>query len=96
MGQLIYRLFAGLMVVIGVGMFGFMMRVSYGTTREWDMALIKLGMPLSVLLPIVGAAMAVTGWAMLSQSLVEGRGRQDSVPRRTTPGRWRRTSGGPR
>jgi TRAP-type mannitol/chloroaromatic compound transport system permease small subunit len=70
--------------------------VSYGATQEWDQALIRLGMPLSFLLPMVGAMMVVIGWAMLSQSLAEGRDRRIGRHVRPSPGRWRGVSREPK
>lgn len=91
MGKLIYRLFAALTVLAGIALFGVMMQVSYGDTREWDMMLIKLGMPLSFLLPMIGVAMMVVGCAMLAQSLAAGRTKLRRG--RTAPGRWRGVNG---
>jgi hypothetical protein len=94
MGKLVYRLFAGALILAGAALFAAMMQVSYGDTREWDMALIRLGMPLSFLLPMVGAAMMVLGGAMLSQSLAAGRPKTKRRP--ITPGRWRGAGGDPK
>jgi hypothetical protein len=96
MAKLFYRLFAGLMVAAGAVLFAAMMQVSYGTTRAWDNALIKLGMPLSFLLPMTGAAMVVIGAAMLSQSLAAGRDGRRQSRSRPSPGRWRGLGGQPK
>ncbi len=73
MGRVLYRLSALVMIVGGGVLFGYMMRVSYGGTPEWDHKLIAIGMPMSFLLPVLGALLVSFGLAMLSHGWQEGR-----------------------
>lgn len=68
MGRVLYHLSALAMIVGGALLFGYMMRVSYGGTPEWDRKLIEIGMPMSFLLPVFGALLVSFGLAMLSHA----------------------------
>lgn len=69
MGNLIYRIVGLLLLAAGVALFAFMMQVTYDTAAEWDRMLIQIGMPLSFLLPMVGALIAALGAVMIAHSL---------------------------
>lgn len=64
MGNLAYRLIAILTVLLGVGVAVFALMAAYRTDDDWARVLFTLGMPASLLLPAVGALMAVVGVLM--------------------------------
>lgn len=68
MGNLIYRIVGFLFLAAGVALFAFMMQVTYDTAAEWDRMLIRIGMPLSFLLPMVGALIAALGAVIVAHS----------------------------
>lgn len=72
MGRVLYHLTALAMIVGGGLLFGYMMQVSYGGAPEWDRKLIAIGMPLSFLLPVIGALLVSFGLAMLSHAWQQG------------------------
>lgn len=76
MGRVLYLLSAVVMIIGGGVLFGYMMRVSYGGTPEWDRKLIEIGMPLSFLLPVIGALLVSFGLAMLSHAWQQAHGGQ--------------------
>ena len=73
MGNQIYRLFAAVIAAAGLGLFAYMMQVTYDTAPEWDRRLIEIGMPLSFLLPLLGAFMTAMGVAMFAHASHRGR-----------------------
>ena len=73
MGNLAYRLFAASLIVLGAGVFAYMMRITYGATIEWDRKLLAIGMPLSFLIPAVAALMVAIGCAMFAHAWRSGR-----------------------
>lgn len=72
MGNMVYRVFALTVAAAGVLLFAYMMQVTYNTAPEWDHKLIALGMPLSFLLPLLGAMMATLGLVMFAHALHRG------------------------
>ncbi len=77
MGNLIYRVFAVLVAVAGAMLFAFMMEATYRTTGGWNRMLFTIGMPLSFLLPLLGALMVAAGCAMFSHGARLARLRRD-------------------
>ena len=69
MGNLIYRIIAIVSVVLGVGLTVFALMAAYRTDDDWARMLFTLGMPASLLLPAVGALLAVVGVAMFIHAL---------------------------
>lgn len=69
MGNLAYRLVAILTAVLGAGVTVFALMAAYRTDDDWARVLFTLGMPASLLLPAVGALLAVIGVAMFVHAL---------------------------
>lgn len=69
MGNLIYRIVAIVTVALGAALTVFALMAAYRTDDEWARVLFTLGMPASLLLPAVGALLAVVGVGMLVHAL---------------------------
>lgn len=76
MGNLAYRLIAIVTVLLGVGVAAFALMAAYRTDDDWARVLFTLGMPASLLLPAVGALMAIIGVGMFVHA-VKGMERGD-------------------
>jgi len=72
MGYLIYRIIGLVVALIGAALFAFILEVFYGVSRQFDQMAFAIGMPLSFLLPAVGALMMALGALMFMHA---GRGR---------------------
>ncbi|MDO8802522.1 hypothetical protein [Phenylobacterium sp.] len=69
MGNLAYRLIAVVTAVIGLAVAVFALMAAYRTEDDWARLLFTLGLPASLLLPAVGALLAVIGVAMFVHAL---------------------------
>lgn len=69
MGNLAYRLIAIVTAVIGLAVAVFALMAAYRTEDDWARLLFTLGLPASLLLPAVGALLAVIGVAMFVHAL---------------------------
>lgn len=61
MAYLIYRIIGLLVAMAGAALFAFILEVFYRTSRHFDQLAFAIGMPLSFLLPAVGALMVALG-----------------------------------
>lgn len=68
MGNLIYRVCAVLLALAGAALFAFMMEATYRSSGGWDRMLLAIGMPLSFLLPLLGALMVAAGALMFTHA----------------------------
>jgi succinate dehydrogenase hydrophobic anchor subunit len=64
MGNLVYRIVAIITVVLGLGVTVFALMAAYRTDDDWARVLFTLGLPSSLLLPAMGALLAVIGVLM--------------------------------
>ncbi len=64
MATLIARLIGLLLALAGAALIAFILEVFYRTSREFDHMAFAIGMPLSFLLPAVGALMVALGVLM--------------------------------
>ena len=64
MGNLVYRIIAIVTVVLGLGVTVFALMAAYRTDDDWARVLFTLGLPSSLLLPAMGALLAVIGVLM--------------------------------
>ena len=69
MGNLFYKLTAIITALVGVGVAAFALTAAYRTDDDWARMLFTLGMPASLLLPAVGALLAVVGVLMFVHDL---------------------------
>ena len=69
MGNLVYRLVAVVTALAGVGLAVFTLMAAYRTDEDWARLLFTLGMPASLLLPAVGALLAIIGVVMFVHAL---------------------------
>lgn len=69
MGNLVYKLTAILVALAGVGVAAFALTAAYRTDDNWARLLFTLGMPASLLLPAVGALLAVVGVLMFRHAV---------------------------
>lgn len=69
MGNLVYRVTAIITVVLGVGLTVFAVMAAYRTDDDWARVLFTLGMPASLLLPAIGALLAVVGVLMFVHAM---------------------------
>jgi len=69
MGNLIYRIAAIVTVVLGMALTVFALMAAYRTDDDWARMLFTLGMPASLLLPALGALLAVVGVGMFIHAL---------------------------
>ncbi|MDO9249721.1 MAG: hypothetical protein Q7U11_24965 [Phenylobacterium sp.] len=69
MGNLIYRIAAIVTVVLGTALTVFALMAAYRTDDDWARMLFTLGMPASLLLPALGALLAVVGVGMFVHAL---------------------------
>jgi hypothetical protein len=81
MGNLIYRVCAILVALAGTALLAFMMEATYRTSGGWDRMLLAIGMPLSFLLPMLGALMVAAGALMYTHAAQRGRREIDSAGR---------------
>jgi hypothetical protein len=64
MGFLIYRIIGLLTALLGAALIAFILEVFYRTSRQFDQLAFAIGMPLSFLLPAIGALMVAAGVLM--------------------------------
>ncbi|MBP7651565.1 MAG: hypothetical protein KA085_11825 [Phenylobacterium sp.] len=69
MGNLVYRIIAIVTVVLGLGVTVFALMAAYRTDDDWARVLFTLGLPSSLLLPAMGALLAVIGVLMFVHAL---------------------------
>ena len=69
MGNLVYRIIAIITVVLGLGVTVFALMAAYRTDDDWARVLFTLGLPSSLLLPAMGALLAVIGVLMFVHAL---------------------------
>jgi hypothetical protein len=72
MGNLVYRVCAVLVALAGTALLAFMMEATYRTSGGWDRMLLAIGMPLSFLLPLLGALMVAAGALMYTHAAQDG------------------------
>ncbi len=78
MAALIYRLIGMLVALAGASLIAFILEVFYRTSQEFDRMAFAIGMPLSFLLPAVGALMVALGVLIFIHA---GRGRGQNSKR---------------
>ncbi len=81
MGNLVYRVCAVLVALAGAALFAFMMEATYRTSGGWDRMLLAIGMPLSFLLPLIGALMVAAGGLMYAHAAHRDRREPDGAKR---------------